>query len=37
MNELQLLGPRAYGEPLGTAVLKAIAKISRSMKSLIFP
>ena len=26
MNELQLLGPRAYGEPLGTAVLKAIAE-----------
>jgi hypothetical protein len=26
MNELQLLGPRAYGEPLGSAVLKAIAE-----------
>ena len=26
MNELQLLGPRAYGEALGTAVLKAIAE-----------
>ncbi|WP_431482541.1 tRNA pseudouridine(13) synthase TruD [Pseudomonas solani] len=26
MNELELLGPRAYGEPLGQAVLKAIAE-----------
>jgi tRNA pseudouridine13 synthase len=26
MNELQLLGPRAYGEALGTAVLKAVAE-----------
>jgi len=26
MNELQLLGPRAYGDALGTAVLKAIAE-----------
>ena len=26
MNELQLLGPRAYGEALGTAVLKATAE-----------
>ena len=26
MNELQLLGPRAYGEALGTAVLKACAE-----------
>jgi tRNA pseudouridine13 synthase len=26
MNELQLLGPRAYGEPCGTALLKAVAE-----------
>src|SRR5512145_903179 len=26
MNEAQLLGPRAYGDALGTAVLKAIAE-----------
>ncbi|MBA1189721.1 tRNA pseudouridine(13) synthase TruD [Pseudomonas entomophila] len=26
MNELQLLGPRAYGDALGTAVLKAVAE-----------
>lgn len=26
MNELELLGPRAYGEPCGTAVLKAVAE-----------
>jgi len=26
MNDLQLLGPRAYGEALGSAVLKAIAE-----------
>ena len=26
MNELELLGPRAHGEPCGTAVLKAVAE-----------
>ena len=26
MNDLQLLGPRAYGEALGSAVLKATAE-----------
>ncbi|MVW76379.1 tRNA pseudouridine(13) synthase TruD [Pseudomonas xionganensis] len=26
MSELELLGPRAYGEPCGTAVLKAVAE-----------
>lgn len=26
MTELELLGPRAYGEPLGSAVLKATAE-----------
>ncbi len=26
MNELELLGPCAYGPPLGRAVLKAIAE-----------
>lgn len=26
MNELELMGPRAYGEPCGTALLKAVAE-----------
>lgn len=26
MTELELLGPRASGQPLGTAVLKAVAE-----------